>query len=524
MDGQALQVTPPSTAAMQALAEPAFAEMLEHMPWGVLIIGSDGRIKACNKTLRVIFGLREHDIGPGDPVAALLHLIGERGGLGRFEGTLAAEVDRRLAALFGETVPREQRFLADGRVFDILRSRTQDGDLVSVHVDVTEKHRTEAALERQHRQLLSILENISDGVALIDAEKRLIAFNRRWLQLYKVEPSKAWWGMGFRAAAELFGDLQGLPSDQRQQEIDRRCAFALDPTQQRTLRHLCSGETYQLSKEILPDGSTVMTVRDITDTLRQSRALEAERRREREASQHKAQFMTRMSHEMRTPLNGVLGIAALLDRTQLDGTQRKYLTAIRDSGEVLLRLIDDLLDTSRFATDNFELVEQPFLFCAMMREALDLMEPEAARRGIALMKRPADIRLPMLIGDGVRLKQVVLNLLANALKFTAEGSVTAGLKAAVVGGRAELIIEVTDTGIGIAAEDQKRIFEPFSQIKSGAQPTVGGLGLGLSISDRLVSAMGGRIEVTSTSGIGSTFAVHLSLPLAEGDPGQLGTA
>ncbi|MEL6773850.1 MAG: ATP-binding protein, partial [Pseudomonadota bacterium] len=233
---------------------------------------------------------------------------------------------------------------------------------------------------------------------------------------------------------------------------------------------------------------------------------------------------TRMSHEMRTPLNGVLGIAALLDRTQLDGTQRKYLTAIRDSGEVLLRLIDDLLDTSRFATDNFELVEQPFLFCAMMREALDLMEPEAARRGIALMKRPADIRLPMLIGDGVRLKQVVLNLLANALKFTAEGSVTAGLKAAVVGGRAELIIEVTDTGIGIAAEDQKRIFEPFSQIKSGAQPTVGGLGLGLSISDRLVSAMGGRIEVTSTSGIGSTFAVHLSLPLAEGDPGQLGTA
>ncbi|MEM6422693.1 MAG: PAS-domain containing protein, partial [Pseudomonadota bacterium] len=305
--------TVPSGDALNALAQPALASVLDHLPFGLTIISRDGRIKHLNRAFRLAFGLTECQVGPGDSLATLLRMAAVHGALGPIGGTEEEDIARRLASLADEAPPDERRVLADGRIFDVVRRRTDEGDLVSAHVDVTESARTEAALERQHRHLRTIINNISDGLALIDADGKLIAFNRRWLELYKLDPAAVWVGIDFVEVCGLLGDLATLSPARRGQEAARRAAFALDPQQTSTVRHLFTGETYALSKALTPDGATVMTVRDITDTLRQQRVLDEERQREREASEHQSRFLTRMSHEMRTPMNGVLGIAALLD-------------------------------------------------------------------------------------------------------------------------------------------------------------------------------------------------------------------
>lgn len=217
---------------------------------------------------------------------------------------------------------------------------------------------------------------------------------------------------------------------------------------------------------------------------------------------------------MRTPLNGVLGIAALLDRSDLDDGQAQLVGAIRDSGSVLLRLIDDLLDSTRLENGDFDLIERPFVVCDVIRETVRLVQSEAQRKGLVLAKLPSASSRPAVLGDAVRLKQVLLNLLANAIKFTDSGSVTIGLDAALSEADVEVAIWVEDTGIGIDPADNERIFRQFEQLEDRERRRGGGVGLGLSIADRLVRKMGGRIALHSVPGQGSRFTVHLTLPLA----------
>ena len=246
----------------------------------------------------------------------------------------------------------------------------------------------------------------------------------------------------------------------------------------------------------------------------QELALIAALNRAEAASRAKSAFVSNMSHELRTPLNAIIGFSELMAKSKTLGeTDRKNLEIINRSGDHLLALINDVLEISKIEAGRVELLEGATDVGRLLRDVVELLQARALRAGLALT---ADIkRLPgALRVDATKLRQVLLNLLGNAINFTRQGSVTL----AVAGEPAEngawrLAVEVRDTGIGIAPEDQKRIFEPFTQIVT--HPTSAGTGLGLAITRQYLTMMGSELEVESTPAVGSTFRFVLLLPVLE---------
>jgi signal transduction histidine kinase/ActR/RegA family two-component response regulator len=386
---------------------------------------------------------------------------------------------------------------------------------------VTRLARARTEVTRAKATLDQALEAMADGFLLCDAQDRIVAWNRRYLDIFPWVADVIAAGAPFRALVEAAAPAllpEGNEAD-RQAWMERRMAIHASGNGMYE-QELAHGMVIHAIERRTPDGGVVNVTRDITAA---ERALARAKAAAEAANESKSQFLAAMSHEIRTPLNGVLGMNGLLLNTPLTPEQRRFAELIRTSGQTLLAVINDILDLAKIEAGRMELEIVEFDPAATLDEVVSLLSVRAQAKGLTLNLRMANDFPGALCGDPSRLRQVLFNLIGNALKFTEQGGVAVDVTHRLLADeRVELTIAVRDTGIGIAPDAMPKLFDRFMQADSTTSRRYGGTGLGLAISREIVDLMGGRIEVDSAVGVGSTFRVVV--PMARGDVERLAAA
>jgi PAS domain S-box-containing protein len=360
-------------------------------------------------------------------------------------------------------------------------------------------------LQEAEQRSRSLFESQGDLIVLRDAEDRITFVNDAYCELAR-RPQAELIGSGFQFTVLEQGE-SALESNGTRIH-DQRIETALGPrwiAWREALVRFDAGRPAEMQ----------CVGRDVTDRTETERALGEARDQADAASRAKSRFLAMASHEIRTPLNGIIGMSTLLLDTVLTGEQATYAKAVKTSGDALLALIEELLDYSKIEAGKIDLEARPFALAALIEDITELLAPRAQARKLEIAAF-IDERLPaQVIGDAARLRQVLLNLAGNAIKFTATGGVALIVEPGIWPD--EISFLVRDTGIGIAPEAQERIFREFEQADERIARSYGGTGLGLSISERIVKRMGGRITLESTPGTGSTFEVSLPLAASHGE-------
>jgi PAS domain S-box-containing protein len=403
-----------------------------------------------------------------------------------------------------------------GATSDITEAKLREQELAAARVEI----------ETTREIMRTILQNMNDGIVLIDRDFRWVFGNEQFnifldVPLEVTRPGTSCYDViRYQAERGDFGSGEDVEA-----QVQSRATMMRTPGGYRYERRTPNGRYVEFTYKPLADGTLLGVYRDITmlkdrelahDDARQ--AAERDRAEAEAANQAKSTFLATMSHEIRTPMNGVLGMMEVLERQRLDDAQRGTVGTMRESARALLRIIDDVLDFSKIEAGRLDLEATAFSLSGLIDGIMSTFKSQAGGKGLALTGGIEPGSNDVLIGDPTRVRQILFNLVGNALKFTERGGVTVRAATAPLGGgRTRVTLAVEDTGIGIDEVHRKRLFQPFAQADSSTTRRFGGTGLGLSIVRRLAELMGGEIAVESTPGRGSTFLVHLTFDAAPQD-------
>lgn len=376
----------------------------------------------------------------------------------------------------------------------------------------------ESAITIAERRLWDSLETIRDGFAVFAPDNILVAANRAYLSIFDglemVRPGISITELLALLAEEGIVDTGGLRSADW---IDAMQTRLTAPRIENSILKIWNGTYIKLIDRRTRDGDLVSLALNITDQIEREKALEEATHRAEAANRAKSAFLANMSHEIRTPMNGIIGMAELLAETGLDDEQKTFIETIRSSGEALLVIINDVLDYSKIEAEKLVLKEREFDLERCIHDVVTLLSPSAANKGLDVAV-DYDLFMPTSFsGDAGRIRQVLTNLLGNAIKFTTEGHVAIqvmGLPAAEAG-YCRIHVTIEDTGIGIPESLLDDIFREFHQVENDRDRAHDGTGLGLAISARLIQLMGGEIWAESEEGWGSTFSFQITLPVVE---------
>ncbi|MCP8894058.1 response regulator [Shinella daejeonensis] len=495
--------------------------VVESLPVGIVVVDAAGRIEHVNDAFEALW----QGVSPpvaGQSFADLLRFQSERepkaGESGPLSGPETAR--ERLETIRAGRMATCEVAYADGRVL-IEAGRPISGDrCLLTYIDITESRQREREVLEARSALADVGSLVKDAVSsmsqglLIVEGREVVLSNPALLEMIAMSPALLAPGNDVGAILDYCAAC-GVPAGRQDEGLVEASQFPArvlaGESLSLTLRS-AAGRWIRLDATSTGYDRSVLVFTDITDLKSREEELRRLVERAETADRVKSEFLANMSHEIRTPMNGVLGMAELLAKSDLDTRQKTFIDIMVKSGNSLLTIINDILDFSRIDAGQMTLRDMPFNPVEAVEDVATLLSAKAAEKNVALVVRGAGNMPQSVVGDAGRFRQIVTNLVGNAVKFTDRGHVLIDMEARPGTVRdIEIVLRVEDTGVGIAADKMTAIFEKFSQIDTSSTRRHEGTGLGLAITDGLVRLFGGTLSAESTVGKGSVFTVRLPM-------------